>query len=138
MTAKEYLSQAYQIDKRIRLKLEQVASLGDLSTRATSALTGMPRPATRNVHRMEDVIVKMADLEDEIQGDIDRLVDLKREINECIASVSNERCRFLLESRYLSFRQWPDIADDMDCSMDNIFKLHKKALEEVEGIKRLQ
>ena len=138
MTAKEYLSQAYQIDKRIRLKLEQVDSLSDLSTRASSTITGMPRPASRNIHKMEDVIVKMTDLEDEIQEDISRLVDLKREINDCIASVPNERCRFLLESRYLSFRQWPDIADDMACSMDNVFKLHKKALEEVEEIKSLQ
>ena len=36
MTVKEYLSQAYRIDQRINSKLEQVASLRALATKATS------------------------------------------------------------------------------------------------------
>lgn len=34
-----------------------------------------------NVHRMEDVICKIVTLEDEINAEIDRLVDLKRDIH---------------------------------------------------------
>ena len=39
MTVKEYLSQAYRIDQRINSKLEQVASLRALATKATSTLS---------------------------------------------------------------------------------------------------
>ena len=39
MTAKEYLSQAYKIDNDINSKLEQVASLRDLATKATSTIS---------------------------------------------------------------------------------------------------
>ena len=56
MTAKEYLTQAYRIDQRINSKLEQVSSLRDLSTKATSTFSDVPPSGTRNVHRMEDVI----------------------------------------------------------------------------------
>ena len=35
MTAKDYLTQAYRIDQRINSKLEQVASLRELTTKAT-------------------------------------------------------------------------------------------------------
>ena len=42
---KEYLSQAFRIDQRIQSKMEQVASLNDLATRATATYSDMiPRP----------------------------------------------------------------------------------------------
>ena len=81
MTAKEYLSQAYRIDQRINSKLEQVSSLRELSTKATATFSDVPPSGTRNVHRLEDVILTIVSLEEEINHEIDRLVDLKHEIH---------------------------------------------------------
>ena len=39
MTAKEYLKQARYLDERINMKIEQVASLHSLATKATSTLS---------------------------------------------------------------------------------------------------
>ena len=39
MTAKEYLSQAYWLDRRINSKLEQLSSLNDIATRSTSVMS---------------------------------------------------------------------------------------------------
>ena len=89
MTAKEYLSQAYRIDQRINSKLEQVSSLRELSTKATATFSDVPPSGTRNVHRLEDVILKIVSLEEEINHEIDRLVDLKREIHTVIGEVRN-------------------------------------------------
>ena len=66
MNAKEYLTQAYRIDQRISGKIEQVKELHILATKATSTVSDMPGSPTRNIHRMEYVIVKIVDLEDEI------------------------------------------------------------------------
>ena len=74
MTAKEYLSQAYKIDNDINSKLEQVASLRDLATKATSTMSDMPGSPNRNIHKMEDAIVKIIALEDEINSDIHELI----------------------------------------------------------------
>lgn len=52
MTAKEYLGQAYRIDQRINSKLEQVASLRALATKATSTLSDPPQGGSRNVQAM--------------------------------------------------------------------------------------
>ena len=49
MTVKEYLSQAYRIDQRINSKLEQVASLRALATKATYTLSDTPPSGSRNV-----------------------------------------------------------------------------------------
>ena len=89
MTAKEYLGQAYRLDQRINSKLEQVMSLRDLATKATSTLSDVAPSGTRNVHRMEDIIVKIVDLENEINRDIDNLVDLKREMVSVIKAVAD-------------------------------------------------
>ena len=82
MTAKEYLSQAYWLDRRINSKLEQLSSLNDIATRSTSVMSDDVVSRTRNVHAMEDVIAKIVDMKAEVNAEIDRLVDLKRDIME--------------------------------------------------------
>ena len=49
---KEYLYQEFRIDQRIQSKMEQVASLNDLATRATATYSDMPGSETRNLHRI--------------------------------------------------------------------------------------
>ncbi len=129
MTAKEYLSQAYRLDQRINSKLEQVASLNELATKCTSTLTGMPRNPNRGTSTMADAVGKIVDLQAEINSDIDRLVDLKREMVRLIKAVNNTECQTLLELRYLCFKTWEQIAVDMGYTTRNIHLLHKKALE---------
>ena len=129
MTAKQYLKQARYLDERINTKIEQVSSLHDLATKATSTLSDMPGSPTRNTHRMEDIIIKILMLENEINADIDHLVDLKDEILSVIKAVDDEECRLLLEKRYLNFEQWEDIAAEMCTGVKNIYRLHDKALK---------
>jgi len=129
MTAKEYLNQAYRLDQRINSKLEQVMSLRDLTTKATATMSDMPGSASPNVHRMQDIIVKIVDLENDINTDIDRLVDLKREMVATIKAVSDPECQTLLELRFLCFKTWEQIAVDMGYSIQHIYRLRDKALK---------
>ena len=131
MTAKEYLGQAYRLDQRINSKLEQVMSLRDLTTKATATMSDMPGGGSRNVYRMQDIIGKIIDLEDEINQDIDALVDLKREMVATIKAVADPECQTLLELRYLCFKTWEQIAVDMQYSTLNIYKLHDRAIKEI-------
>ena len=89
MTAKEYLNQAYWLDKRIDSKLEQLSALKDMATRTTSVMSGEVVSHTRNVSSMQDVIVKIITMENEVNADIDRLVDLKAEIMRVIKAVAS-------------------------------------------------
>ena len=131
MTAKEYL---YRIDQRINSKIEQVASLRELSRKATTTLSDMPK-GTPNPHSKENIILKMMDLENEINEDIDSLVDLKREIVGIIKRVENTEMQSLLEQRYLCFRSWEQIAFEMGYSLQHTFRLHTRALKIIEKIK---
>lgn len=131
MTAKEYLSQAKFLDQRINSKIQQVASLNDLATKATSTLTGMPRNPNHATSTMEETIAKIIDLQAEINRAIDRLVDLKQEITAVIKAVDNNEYQTLLEKRYLCFLSWEKIAVEMGYSIRNIQILHGKALASV-------
>ena len=131
MTTKEYLGQAYRLDQRINSKLEQVMSLRDLATKATSTLSDVAPSGTRNVHRMEDIIVKIVDLENEINRDIDNLVDLKREMVSVIKAVADPEQQTILELRYLCFKSWEQIAVDMNYSIQHVYRLRDRAYDEI-------
>lgn len=83
---------------------------------------------------MADAVCKIIDLQEEINHDIDRLVDLKRDIVEVIKAVDNSEYQILLEKRYLCFHTWEQIAVDMHYSGKWIQKLHDRALDVVEDI----
>lgn len=138
LTAKEYLSQAYRIDQRINSKLEQVKSLRELATEATATLSDMPRSQSPNFHRMEDFIAKALDLESEINADLKTLIDLKREVVTIIKCVERTELQTILEMRYLCFETWEEIAVALHYDLRHIHRLHGRALEEVDLIRRHQ
>ena len=77
-------------------------------------------------------------LQEEINQDIDRLVDLKRDIVEVIKAVNNSEYQILLERRYLCFHPWEQIAVDMHYSGKWIQKLHDRSLDMVEEILKVK
>jgi DNA-directed RNA polymerase specialized sigma subunit len=134
--AKEFLQQAFHINRRISNGIEQVASLRELAGKASAALTNTKVTGTKNVHRMEDAIAELMELEDEINEDVISLVALKREIVSVINRVEKPSCQTLLSLRYLCFKTWEQIAEDMSYSVQHTHRIHGAALEAVESILR--
>ncbi len=131
MTAKEYLGQAYRIEQRINCKLEQIKSLHDLAEKATSTLSDIPHSPNRNIHSMENVIVKLVDMENEINAEIRELIKIKEDIKASIQAVDDKECAMLLELRYISQKSWEDIAAVMGYSVSHTYLIHRKALRKV-------
>lgn len=131
MTPKYYLSQALYLDQRIDSKLEQVDALNALATKATSTLTDMPKHKSVSTSSLEDIVVKIIDLQQSINQDIDTLVDLKREIIQVIQAVEDKELQALLEKRYLNYCSWEQIAVEMKYSIQHIYRLHSRALNQI-------
>jgi DNA-directed RNA polymerase specialized sigma subunit len=131
MTAKEYLNQAYWLDRRINSKLEQLSALRDMATKTTSIMSDDVVSRTRNVHSMQDVIAKIIDMQAEVNADIDRLVDLKRDIMQVVKAVDNPELQTLLELRYLCFKSWEYVAEQMGYNVRHIYRLHDEAVEQI-------
>lgn len=128
MTAKEYLSQAYRIDQRINSKLEQISALRELLNKTSNVLSDMTGNPNKDRSRVEDYVVKIVDMEKELDEDIDRLISLKADIMHTIKKVEDAECQMLLEDRYLRFLTWEAIADNMGYTVRNVYILHGKAL----------
>lgn len=131
MIVKEYLEQVRYLDQRIDSKVEQLTSLKHLATKCTSILTGMPRSGGSGKSSMENVLVKIVDLQEEINRDIDQLIDLKREVGRLIAGVDDLEYRVILEKRYLCYETWEQIALELGYSDKWVRQLHRRALDAI-------
>lgn len=129
MTARDYLSQARVLDQAITARLERIARLRALVSGRAARTDGMPRGGT-GIDWTETVL-KIDEMERALDRDIDRLIDLKREIAEVIAAVPDMRYRTLLEYRYLCGWGLPRIARAMHYSEDRIRHIHARALQMV-------
>ena len=133
MNAKEYLSQAVWLDRMIDSKLEQLEMLKSLAMKVTSSFT-KEKISGGNIEKskMESTMVKVIDLEHEINADIDRLVDLKKDIQDTINKMNDINQQLLLELRYLSGKGWDEIAASMGYDPRTVYRIHGKALKEFE------
>ena len=130
MTAKDYLSQARVLDSAIDARLERIARLRALVSGRAARTDGMPRGGGGGVDWTETVL-KIDEMERALDRDVDRLIDLKREIAEVIAAVPDMRYRTLLEYRYLCGWGWRRIARTMNYSEDWTRHAHGRALQMV-------
>ncbi len=131
MRLQEYLWQAEKLDAQIDSKILQIERLNELARKATSTLTGVPRSRGREGAALEDTITNIAALQDEINADINRLVDLQRKIVEKIRTVDNVDQRLILEYRYLCGESWASIAERLHKSERALYQLHRNILNRI-------
>ena len=86
------------------------------------------------VSTMEDSVIRILEEEAEINREIDRLVDLKKEIRETIGQVGDVIQRMILEKRHLNFEKWEAIQVEMKLSRSWVYKMYHLALAEVQQI----
>ena len=129
--AKKYLSQAFGLNQRIESKLGQIEDLHNLATKATVTYSDMPRNPNKGQSRLEDCVIQIMELEAEINRDMIRLVELKKDIIRRIKAVENAELQTILELRYLSYMRWEEIAIELGYGIDNVFRLHRNALDEI-------
>jgi DNA-directed RNA polymerase specialized sigma subunit len=128
MNAKEYLSQALYLDKRIKAKERQLDWLKEHAVYVSPHISDMPKTPRAHRSAMEEAVVKIVDLETEISNGITLLVQLKNSIARAIRCISSMECETILEMRYLTFMSWEEIAAQLGYSQSYIYHLHRKAL----------
>lgn len=131
MTAKEYLRQAYLLDKRISVEIQELENLKKMRSTIQGCSYGekIGSNPNRNVETpFVKTIEKIWEYEQLINEKIDRLMDLKTEINGAIDQMENADERLLLKYRYLKNQSWEDIAFDLNVSYRTVHRIHASAL----------
>lgn len=132
MTAKEYLSQAFYMNRQIKAKERRLEWLREIAPGPSMRFSqeekskGDPRSSL-----VEEAALKVVELEEEIASDILDLVRVMKEIASTISRVDSMECRTILEMRYLSFMEWDEIISRMGYSRSYVFRLHGEALNAI-------
>lgn len=80
---------------------------------------------------LQRAVEKMLELRDELAQELQRQMVLRREIEEAIRGVEDERLRELLRLRYLEGMTWEGVAERMGYSCRQVTRLHGQALGDV-------
>lgn len=128
MTAKEYLSEAFNLKRSIEIKMKRAEVLRKLAERARVEISELPKSPNHLKFPMEEAMIKLLTVEEEILRDTDELTRVMRSIQSAINDVPDSSCRLVLEMRYLAFMKWEDIASELGWTERNVFYVHGKAL----------
>ncbi len=132
MKAKENLRHLQRLDTMINQKIKELNDLRMISQstggmdyskeRVQSSPTG-DAPFVQSV-------LRIAELEKEINAEIDRFVDEKHTIIKQIQSLQNHKYTKILYKRYIEYKSLEQICVEMKFSYDHIRHLHGDALKE--------
>lgn len=131
ITAKDYLKRAYLLDKQINVEIQEM----ELMKTMRGQVQGMFYEERIGTNPNRDIeapfiktIEKIWEREQRINEKIDKLVDLKTEIDAAIDQMKNAEERLLLKYRYLKNESWEDIAMDLNVSYRTVHRIHASAL----------
>ena len=126
--ARQWLNRARKIDREIDKDLELIRHTRDRLTNVTQALDAITVSGTKDPHKFDSLV----EMEDAINAKIDELVNIKTEIFRLLSRLPNRNQRLALIAYYLDMKTWEQVAVDMYYSYDNVMRLRKLGLIEVE------
>lgn len=115
------------------MDLESLAELKVLATKTTSVMGDERVQASGSQQKMADCVVKIVALQEKITDEIDGFVDYKQEVISMIQSACDADCILLLHKRYLQYKKWEQIAEDMGYTHKWVScGLHQRALSQLQ------
>lgn len=126
---REQLRELMIIDNNIETKLRQLEELKN--TYKITCDLGKERVQTSTIDSaVETTVMKIIDLENQITCEIDKLVDKKNVAKKAIKKLE-PLLGTIIEMRYMECMGWQEIADRLGFSVQHIYRLHTKALKEI-------
>lgn len=131
MNKKEYLRQAYLLDKRINADMDEVVRLRELATSVSSLRYDREYvQTTRSVEApFVKALIRVMDLEAKINMEITLLISLKEQILDVISKLESVDEQMILRYRYMSNMTWEDIGKELHAGVRTVIRWHGNALE---------
>lgn len=132
--AQIYLERVEMIDAIIRNKLVEQQQWRDIALGITANMEGERVQSSGSQSKMADAINKCVDMEAEIDGLVDKLIDTKREVISTIEQLESPFEYNLLHARYIQYIALVDIAEKWNKEYTAITTAHGRALAHVQEI----
>lgn len=130
---KEYLNQAYYIDKRIDMLNDELTMLESKLCKCTANYNSAGH-GNNTRSAFEYAIDKVMQYRDRLNNEIDNLVSKKIEIKNTIDKLDDDKEKIILCKRYINFQNFESIAEDLELDPRQIYRIHKKSLEKLQNV----
>ena len=134
MRAKEYLSRAFLIAKKIEARQKQLEYWKNNSPYSMPVISDMPKGTSSVKSMIEEHSLRVADLEQQISSMMKELSVARAKAESLITSINDPQSEVLLEMRYLSFMSWENISSVLGISVRSVFRLHSQALDMCDAV----
>lgn len=135
MTAKEFMKQHERVVEKIRQIEIQIYDIEQ--TLGIKGVNYDSQPHGSGISQVtESTATKLIELREVQRELVDKLWTKRIEIERIIFMIENATFAELLQRKYIRLQKWEDIATDMKFDSRYIYKLHGKALVEVDKIIR--
>ncbi len=128
MTAKEYLRSIKYLDKAINAKQAELDRLRHDAESIRGIAYDKDKVQTSNSSDSMKIVDKIIELNNVINAEIDRLVDLKAEAHDKIEKVCNRKFISLLTDIYINGYTFEQVAEKSDKTYMTICRWHGQAL----------
>ena len=133
MKAKEYLQKLQKLDIVINQKIQELDSLKKMDgLKGIEYTREKVKCSQANCASFETILIKIIDMENEINSEIDRFIDTKHDIINQIQSLDNAKFIEVLYKRYVEYKRLEVVACEMNYTFQYVVLLHGQALKEFE------
>ena len=132
MGIKHQLKQIRLIDFEVKSKMEELDRLNNSFLKSPSLKEINVQES--KVSLKDDAYVKIINLNDYINEQVDKLIDLKYELIKAIEQLDNSRERTIIWMKYISSKGWDEIAEELKISKTTLFILHDEAIKKIDLI----
>lgn len=130
MNSKEFLSQPYKLQKRIDLGIEQAERLRSLAENGHAPFSVNGGGSGHSAQSfVETQTVRYMQTIEQVKRNTEKIIEVSALVKRAIYDINNLEIEYLLEARYLNFKDWQTIADDLHVSKNYVYRLHKRGLE---------
>ena len=96
----------------------------------TTQFSDMPR--THGGDKIQDAVDAIEEMALALEEQIHTSFELRQEVCKAISSLKEERYKKVLMYRYINDYVWEDVADKMHYSTQQIWRLHRQAIDVIE------
>ena len=128
------LEQVEKLDCIIQNKLIEKGQWRDIALGITASMDGERVQSSGSQSRMADAVIKLVDMEAEIDRLVDQLIDKKKEVIGIIEQLQSPMEYKLLHMRYIQYIPLKAISDLWDMEYTNVTTMHGRALRNVQAI----
>ena len=132
--AKSYLRKIEQLDAHIDGLVQDLQNEKVKAEKVTATISPVVVAHSGNQANLEITILKIIELQEEINRKIDRFISLKREIRNILEQLEDPNHVKVLHKRYFEYKPWEQIAIEMKYSYRNVCNIHGYALQAFEAV----